>query len=323
MALDRILFGNEGQPTGPQAAWMQGMEDTYYKSMRDFQLQQAAEKQKSDIEEARLRNQYYKAQTDAQMESALASKDLRQAQTVNAQAQAEDRKRQQSYAHLAVLRDMLGKRDTVGAANYYNSVEEGLPQEYRSPMSKQNTFQDPATRQEVLSRLNPEVVQSLAKYADRTKGMFGLDQGQQKIDAQAKLQQEKLDFQRWQTQLQENTKLQIADMRNKLGEVVAKLKNSGQAQKLEAIHTGYVQKITDLQVAASTTTDPKELAQIQSQLALFTEAANTVAQHRQAAEPTPLVNTISNGAIGQTPGKAPTKVETPKVNAAVDFNSLK
>lgn len=155
MALDRILFGDEGQPTGPQAAWMQGRENALYNSMRDFQRQQDMEKQQAELENARMGKEAYTAQVAAQREGLLAQQDYRAAQKQALLDKQEQEKQRIANANIAVLSDLYRVNP--------KEAERVLPQ-MRGSFSPQQLA--------ILGdSFSPDLVHALARATDYTKGV--------------------------------------------------------------------------------------------------------------------------------------------------------
>ena len=310
-------------PDGPQGAYLAGGEDTYIKAVRDFQLQQQAQKQQADIQYQQEGRRLMGAQIQAQLENMKYTQGLREAQAQAKDVQSQGLIAEQNYPVISALgqqANQFNQAATSGSpfnsaglgqqAAAYNAIEESLPPSVRAYMGEKKTYD--INGQKIESSYDPEKFALYAQNAARSKGQYSADswagRNQASLDKTAMQGQNSKDVQQM---IQEGMDRR-AKWANDAKEAITSAKNSKDSNKLSNIVGGLTNQIAQLQQQLATETDPNKRQ-------MLTDDLNIVSQHRQdavaasqAIAPAGVINTVTpEGNITQTPNRAQVPAPTP------------
>ena len=298
--------------TGPLGAFLSGQEDTYAKNRRAYDVEQANIKQAADIAAQEESKKAYAAQVAAQADSAATNKLFREQQIKQMQQQDQDRQRQQAAAHLAVIADAYKQSPEVGM-QAYNASRDQLPQDYRGILEstgQQGQYFDPITRQRILSGLNPQVLESLARNVDRTRSMTAGQTADIRANAQESQLDKRLEVDKYKAKLQSDTQLQIASMKRQVDALKAA---KGGPEKLEAAQKDFAMKVLELQARRMQVQDgTPEAAAIDAQIAYNHASAQYIANQSAARLGAGQAAGLKDGEIVDKPTKTTMPVPLPQ-----------
>jgi hypothetical protein len=312
------------QPYGGLGALLQGQEDATFRSRRAWEDQQSAEKQAADIENSKLGKELYRAQIEAQRANILAQQQTRDDANAYKLQQAETERESRWYPQAEMLAE-LSRVNPYLAAMKFNQLQQAgmVPKSYETSMRPDEAtfeFVDGPSRQQVMSRFDPEVANILARNALRNKGITTQQVAQGKNETTlSKTDQDnqtKLEIERIRA---ENRK-QLKDMDLAIRREVEQAKAQKNEAKLEQVQTRWANETIKIGQQLMTETDPTRRAQLQAAMEQANQWANFAAAQRQAAAPTPMETGLSPEALQgtgleQRPARQTSTVPVPQVGA--------